>query len=98
MHLDPTDLAPIYTLSMNHPEISTPTADRISLKIVDSSLTGYNSTQSPPLDPPESFAPQLECSRETINVLIVDDNDINLKVRMHLSKLLCYKNPPHAAV
>jgi hypothetical protein len=97
MHLDPTALAPISTLSINHSEISTPTVDRISMEIVDSSLTAYNSTQSP-LDPPESFAPQLECSRETINVLIVDDNDINLKVRMHLSKLLCNKNPPHAAL
>ncbi|CAI7598092.1 unnamed protein product [Penicillium pancosmium] len=79
MHLDPTDLAPISTLSINHPEISTPTVDRISMEIADSSLTGYNSTQ-PPLNPPESFAPQQECSREIISVLIVDDNDINLKI------------------
>ncbi|KAJ5999913.1 hypothetical protein N7481_000322 [Penicillium waksmanii] len=80
MHLDRTDLAPISALLKNQPEILTPTVDQISMEIVDCSITGNNSTQSPPLDTLKSFAPPIECSQESIRVLVVDDNDINLKI------------------
>lgn len=88
MHLDPTDLAPISTLSINHPQIPSSIADQIPMGIVDS-IIGPNFQPSSPLITLGSFAPRPECSQVDISVLIVDDNDINLKVRMRSSIILC---------
>lgn len=83
IRLDPTKLASIPALSINHPHISSSTTDDISRGIVNCSLAGSNSTPATPASPLNTFespAPQNDSSPEHIRVLIVDDNDINLKI------------------
>ncbi|KAI9035886.1 uncharacterized protein KD926_002640 [Aspergillus affinis] len=65
LHLDPTNLAPISALSITHPQISSSATNKISSTIPD---------------PPESVVQPTESSREHTRVLLVDDNDINLKI------------------
>lgn len=88
MSLDLIDQAPISILSLNHSQISPSAADQTSSNLVDCALTVSNSTYPFPLNilESQSFAAQTECSQDNnISVLIVDDNDINLKVSMHSS-------------
>ncbi|KAH8426363.1 hybrid sensor histidine kinase/response regulator [Aspergillus melleus] len=80
IHSDPTDLAPISALSINDAQISPPTIDMISTRMDNLSPSECNPGLAIPLNPPESPAQSGESSREPIRVLLVDDNDINLKI------------------
>lgn len=55
--------------------------NQTSLQMVDCPRTAHDSTKSS-LNTLEPIASQIECPQETFSVLIVDDNDINLKVSM----------------
>ncbi|KAJ5568893.1 hypothetical protein N7450_011379 [Penicillium hetheringtonii] len=72
MHLDLTEVTPITMLSSNQSQISTSAARQ----------TVSSSTYSSPLNnlQLQSFATQPECPQDNTSVLIVDDNDINLKI------------------
>ena len=65
---DTSELAPIASLSSTHQHVSTLQTQGESLKISELSLSNTFDVGNPP-DPPES-----------VHVLVVDDNDINLKV------------------
>lgn len=88
MNFHLTDPAPISILPSNESQLSISAADQTLSNIVDCSLTAANSTHSSPLNTlePQTFAPQTECLQDNVSVLIVDDNDINLKVSIHFPK------------
>lgn len=77
---DATDSAPISSFSTSHQQTLLLSAQHGSTSISETPLSRVSLTASSSLGRPESIVHQTESQQKSVRVLIVDDNEINLKV------------------